>query len=145
MFFNGNYPCTLDSKGRVSLPARFRKVLGQEDHAIVYLLPGAEEGSILIYPEEAWLKIVEVLRELPKDENSAALRAYAGAQSYDTEVDRQGRIMISKVLVEDVRISKDLVVAGGLDKMVLWNAEAFAAQKDKERATFQKLANSVIL
>ncbi len=144
IYFIGTYPCTMDAKGRVSLPAKFRKVLGQEDNAQVFLLPGDQEGSIFIYPSEVWLKLVEALRQLPKDANSAALKAYAGAQSYDAEVDRQGRIGIPKVLLEEAKVNRELLFVGALDKMVLWDAAAFTAHKDKVRPVFQHLANSVM-
>jgi MraZ protein len=143
-YFIGTYPCTMDSKGRVSLPAKFRKVLGQEDNVQVYLLPGDQEGSIFIIPTGVWLNLVEALKQLPKDANSAALKAYAGAQSYDVDVDRQGRIMIPRVLMEEAKVSREFLIVGALEKMVLWDAAAFAAHKDKVRARFQEMANSVM-
>jgi len=143
-YFIGTYPCTMDAKGRVSLPAKFRKVLGQEDNVPVYLLPGDQEGSIFIISSGGWLALVEALKQLPKDANSAALKAYAGAQSYEADVDRQGRIGIPKVLLEEAKVSRELLIVGALEKMVLWDGAAFAAHKDRVRASFQQLANSVI-
>jgi len=143
-YFIGTYSCTMDAKGRVSLPAKFRKVLGQNTNAQVYLLPGDQEGSIFIIPTEVWQNLVEALKQLPKDANSAALKAYAGAQSYDVDVDRQGRIMIPKVLMEEAKVSRELLIVGALEKMVLWDAVAFTTHKDKLRAAFQQLANSVM-
>jgi MraZ protein len=143
-YFNGTYPCTMDAKGRVSLPAKFRKVLGQDDNVQVYLLPGDQEGSIFILPASVWQSLVEALKQLPKDANSAALKAYAGAQSYDVDVDRQGRIMIPKVLMEEAKVTQEFLIAGALDKMVLWDGKAFEAHKENEKDAFQKLVTSVM-
>lgn len=144
VYFTGTHPCTMDSKGRVSLPAKFRKVLGQEDSAQVYLLPGDQEGSIFILPTSVWLSLVEVLKQLPKDANSAALKAYAGAQSYEVDMDRQGRIMIPRVLMEEARVGREFLIVGALEKMVLWDTSAFKQHKETTKSKFQELATSVM-
>ena len=123
--FLGSYLYQVDEKGRVTLPAAFRK--GREELA-PFVLIQVHDDALTIYPEENWLEVEVRLREHAR-RNPRARHFALGLTSNATVLtpDRQGRILIPERLRERVGIEDEVQLVGALDKIEVWNPERFDA------------------
>ncbi len=115
--FLGEYTHSLDDKGRLTIPAKFREQLAAG--LVVTRNPG--ERCLLLMPQAEWTAVAEKISALPlTDPRSALLRRAIFSAAEDLTPDKQGRILISQRLREYAQIESDIVIAG-LDKFVeLW-------------------------
>lgn len=124
MQFLGEFEHTIDAKGRVILPAKFRDQL--EEGAVI---AKTREGCLAVYPPDEWEQVATRNRELMRqgiEERAVARSLFAGA----TEVspDRQGRVPIPQNLREYADLDKDVVVTGAFTHIEIWNAAQWADQ-----------------
>jgi MraZ protein len=117
--FMGEYNHTVDVKGRLIIPAKFRDSLGEE-----FVVSKGLDGCLFIHGNNEWQKFVDKLLELPsgkKDARQFARYFLAGAEN--VTVDKQGRILISEVLRTDAKIDKDVVVIGVGSRIEIWSRD----------------------
>jgi MraZ protein len=118
--FLGEYSHTLDEKGRLTLPARFREQFSQG--AVV---TRGLDGCLFIFTYETWKKFTEILSEkLPFTMKSArdfSRFFFAGAQ--DVVPDRQGRILIPPFLRDYAGLQEDVTIIGANTRLELWNPD----------------------
>jgi MraZ protein len=121
--FLGTYEHTVDAKGRLAVPARFRDLLGEG--AVV--TRGAER-CLVIYPEPAWTSLRSSIDNLPmSDPNARAFRRFMFAEAATIELDGQGRILLPARLREYAGIERAAVVVG-MDRTVeIWSESGWAA------------------
>ncbi len=123
--FLGSYLYQVDEKGRVTLPAAFRK--GRDEFA-PFVLIHVHEDALTLYPEENWLEVEVRLREHAR--RTPRARHFALGLTANATVltpDRQGRILIPERLRERVGITDEAQLVGALDKIEIWNPERFDA------------------
>jgi MraZ protein len=122
MFF-GEYEHSLDDKSRITLPARFRESF---DTGVV--LARGLEKQVDVYPRDGWLVTVEArLAELdPLSREARDLRRFFYAGMADTELDKQGRVLVPPALVRHASLGKDVVIAGVYDHLEIWEREAWS-------------------
>lgn len=124
--FIGEYNHTIDAKGRLIVPAKFREKLGEE-----FVVTKGLDGCLFVYPNEEWRAIEEKFRTTPlttKDARKFSRFFFAGAAS--CEVDKQGRILLPSVLREFAGLEKDVVLAGVLNRVEIWSKERWSAEGD---------------
>ena len=117
--FMGEYNHTIDAKGRLIVPAKFREALGDE-----FVVTKGLDGCLFIYSKEEWANIEEKFRNTPlttKDARKFSRFFFAGAAT--CELDRQGRILIPPVLREFAGLKRDVVLAGVFNKIEIWSKE----------------------
>ena len=114
--FMGTYGHSIDAKGRVIVPAKFREVLG--DSFVVTL---GLDGCLFVYPEEEWEDFVKQLKELPGSKEARKLQRYFMAGAAPCDVDKQGRVLIPSSLREKVGLDKDVVFVGVMSKIEIWS------------------------
>ncbi|MBW7885917.1 MAG: division/cell wall cluster transcriptional repressor MraZ [Caldilineaceae bacterium] len=116
--FLGEYTHTLDSKGRLTIPAKFRNALA--NGLVVTRNPA--EGCLLVFPQNEWEKLAEKVSALPlTDPRSAAFRRAVFSAAEDLQPDGQGRILLSQRLRDHAKIESDVVIAGMNKFIELWN------------------------
>ncbi|NMA65659.1 MAG: division/cell wall cluster transcriptional repressor MraZ [Clostridiaceae bacterium] len=116
----GKYTNTLDTKGRVFVPAAFRSDLGER----FVLTRGSEEKSLYIYPMEEWENFVKKLQQLPTSKkNSRAIIRHFCANATNCAMDSQGRILIPQELRDKAELQKEVVFIGTVNKIEVWSAE----------------------
>lgn len=120
--FMGEYNHTIDAKGRVIVPAKFREELGEE-----FVLTLGLDGCLFVYPNEEWENFVNKLRELPGNKEARQLQRYFMAGAVTCEVDKQGRILIPSKLREKAELLKDVVFVGVVGKIEVWSKERWEA------------------
>ena len=122
--FMGEYNHTVDQKGRVIVPSRFREQLGEE-----FVVTKGLDQCLYLYPKEEWEHIEEQFQEVPlikKEAREFARFFFAGAAT--CEIDKQGRALIPQVLRDYAKITKDLVSAGVMNKVEIWSKERWEQQ-----------------
>ena len=123
--FMGTDGHSIDAKGRVIVPAKFREVLG--DSFVVTL---GLDGCLFVYPEEEWEDFVKQLKELPGSKEARKLQRYFMAGAAPCDVDKQGRVLIPSSLREKVGLDKDVVFVGVMSKIEIWSKERWEDNND---------------
>ena len=136
--FRGSFEHTLDTKGRLSIPAKFREVLlGKGDDRIVITNFVVDSTRCLdIYPLDEWLRFEEEIRKKPRfDRRMVSFQNYYLGGAGECVVDKQGRILIPPLLRQYANLKRDVVLVSALDKFRVWDKEAwkkvFAEAEDK--------------
>ena len=117
--FMGEYNHTIDAKGRMIVPSKFREQLGNE-----FVVTKGLDGCLFVYPNEEWHNIEEKFRTVPlttKDARKFSRFFFAGAAT--CELDKQGRILIPPVLREFADLQKDVVSVGVLNRIEIWSKD----------------------
>lgn len=125
--FMGTYDHSIDTKGRVIVPAKFREPLG--DSFVVTL---GLDGCLFGYPEEEWMDFVKQLKELPGTKEARKLQRYFMAGAAPCDVDKQGRILIPSKLREAAGLEKDIVFVGVMSKIEIWSKARWDENDDFE-------------
>ena len=125
--FVSTHKTSLDSKGRVSVPASFRHALG--GGARVFLWPASDGSPCLEGGGEALMATYRqtLARMSPNDPARRAFMHAIFTRSADMKMDDTGRISIPKALLEAAGIEKDLIFAGSLDRFHVWEPDRYAA------------------
>ena len=137
--FMGEYNHTLDEKGRLIIPSRFREELGNE-----FVVTKGLDGCLFAYANDEWQVLEDKLRALPltnKDARAFARFMLAGAAQ--VEIDKQGRILLPQVLRTFAGLNKDVVLLGIASRIEIWNRdkwEAAALEADGEELA-EKMEN----
>lgn len=116
--FIGEYLHTIDAKGRMIIPAKFREKLGEE-----FVVTLGLDGCLFLYPNEEWMSFVSELKNLPGSKEARQLQRYFMAGASECEMDKQGRILIPPKLREHGALLKDIVFVGVLSKVEIWSKE----------------------
>jgi MraZ protein len=121
----GEYEHALDDKNRLTLPAKFREAFAQG----VFVAKGIDP-CLLVYPPGQWESFVgDALGALsPFSREARQMSRFMFAGASDTELDRQGRIMIPQPLVEHANLGREVVVAGVRDHLEIWDRAAWREQ-----------------
>ena len=127
--FIGQYRHTIDSKGRFSIPVRFRDILKEryEDRLIV---TSDVDQCLVAYPLEEWRAITEKVRKLPTQQKEVKdwLRVFY-SRAVECELDRHGRILIPPPLRENAKLNREIILLGMFSKIEVWD---FKRWKEKE-------------
>ncbi len=117
VMFMGEYNHTIDAKGRLIVPSKFRELLGNG-----FVVTKGLDGCLFVYPNEEWATIEEKFRSIPlttKDARKFSRFFFAGAAS--CELDRQGRVLLPQTLRDYAGLQKDVVLAGVLGRIEIWD------------------------
>jgi len=114
----GEYNHTIDAKGRIIVPSKFREALGDE-----FVVTGGLDGCLFVYPTDEWMEFIAQLKNLPGSKDARQLQRYFMAGAASCEVDKQGRILIPNKLRESAALEKDIVFVGVLNKIEIWSKE----------------------
>lgn len=145
MFF-GEYKHSLDDKGRLTLPAKFR-----EDLARGLTIVRGEEYCLLAYPEESWIRRrdEELERYRGTRANRDIARAILGGADDSLRLDKSGRVLIKDYLRDYARLEleKEVMIVGLGDVIELWNEEGWieARQRGLDRIANRDEADPVLL
>ncbi len=130
--FKGQAEYSVDSKGRIAIPARMRNALRPEANNSFTITRGFEQ-CILLFPMDEWER---------REAEIARLNTYRSeARSFvrtimrwadETKMDGQGRIVVPKNLIEFAGLESAVLIIGVLDRIEIWNPKTFAAQAEQE-------------
>ena len=147
--FTGEYSYSIDAKGRVNIPAKFRLSLAPENDQTFVITRGIDL-CIWVYPLTAWQIIEDDLKDLSAISriNRSFIRntvRYASSVAFD----KQGRIMLSTNLLDYAQLKKDALIIGMVNKIEIWDPKVLA-KVDKQNlemdsSEYDELADKIIL
>ena len=115
--FLGEYEHSLDAKGRMAIPARFRALLGEG----AYMTRGFDK-CLVIYPPDVWRSFAERLDALPTTQPAAStMKRFIFAGATECEFDKQGRVLIPASLRSYAELSETAVVVGQYSRIEVWD------------------------
>ena len=120
--FKGEFNHSIDAKGRVILPAKFREQLGEE-----FVMTVGLDGCLFIYPNDEWEIFAEQLRSLPGNKDGRQLQRFFYSNATTCEIDKQGRVLIPAKLRSAAALEKDIVFLGIENKIEVWSRERWDA------------------
>lgn len=134
--FRGQYEHTMDSKGRVSLPARYREVLAEMDvegqNADRVILTRNFENSLELYPYDKWLNFEQRVRELPQfDPNVQRIKKVLVAGAVEVSLDSHGRILVPQPMRQFAGLEREVTWVGQLDTVQLWAKNRWSEAVDQ--------------
>lgn len=136
----GEYHHSIDNKGRMIVPAKFREKLGES-----FILTRGLDQCLFVYPQDEWNILEEKLKTLPltkKDARAFTRFFFSGAT--ECEVDKQGRINISTPLINYAKLEKDCVVVGVTNRLEIWSKDIWEQYVLEAEDSFGELAENMI-
>jgi MraZ protein len=132
----GEYQHSIDGKGRVILPAKFREELGENCIATKGL-----EKCLFVYPKQEWSTIESKLKQLPlaKAEARAFVRFFFSGAA-ELECDKQGRVLVPANLRDYATLDKDIVIIGVLNRIEIWDKTAWEEYNNQIGPTVNDIA-----
>lgn len=133
--FRGNHPTRVDEKGRLKLPAEFKRLIDEQYGPQFYIT--SKDGRVAeIYPLQEWEKIEEKLAKIPNF--NPAKKKYLDRVNYYgqmAEIDAQGRVLLPQILRESAQVMGDVVVFGMQTYLKVTNHDAFRLDLDQNPLT----------
>lgn len=119
--YKGKFTHTIDTKGRLIVPSKFREQLGD-----AFVVTKGADGCLVVYDQTGWEKFEQSLQELPINRKEVRFLArFFLSGAADVEVDKQGRILIPQDLREFAKLEKDVYLVGMADKIEIWDKSEF--------------------
>ena len=131
--FKGTYRHRIDAKGRLPVPAAFRRLLAESGKSAVVVT--VLDQCLAAYPSHEWSRVESQLAALPPFSKPVkALSRLLSSRAVDCPLDVQGRILLPAALRAAARLGREAVVAGVLNRFEIWEPEAWASfLADSER------------
>jgi MraZ protein len=129
--FRGSFEHSVDSKGRVSVPSKFRDIIADRyDGRLVMTMDF--DRCLTVYPLEEWEKLEEKIKTLPmmQKEVKEFMRFFFSSAT-ECELDKQGRILIPPIHRERAGITKSVMLVGIINKIEIWDAGAWEARNSQ--------------
>lgn len=137
--FIGEYRFSMDAKGRVSIPTKFREELGE----VFYVTKGFDT-CLFVYSEKEWQEFrqkLEAARLSSKD--SRKIQRFFLASSTECSLDKQGRVLLSAPQREYAGIDKELVIIGVSNRLEIWAEDAWRQYVENEETDITSLADTM--
>ena len=137
--FIGEFQHTIDAKGRLIMPARFRDELGD-----TFVLTKGLDNCLFIYPKTEWQVVQTKLKALPltnKDARAFVRFFFSGAS--ECEADKQGRVLIPSNLREHAGLERDVVVIGVANRAEIWSKELWNAYNSNPNLSYDEIAEKM--
>ena len=138
MFF-GRFEHTLDDKGRLTIPAKYRNIL-----ATGVVITRGLDRCLYVYPSSEWGQISERIKQLSQMKKSArSFVRFLFAEAIDCIPDKQGRVLIPAYLREHANLSDEVIVAGSHDRLEIWNPDAYQEENSRLQQDADALAEQL--
>lgn len=138
--FMGAFSHSIDTKGRLIIPSKFRDELGE-----TFVVTRGLDHCLFVYPMSEWQRIEEKLKTLPftkKDARAFTRFFFSGAS--ECTLDKQGRASISQVLRDYAGLKKDCVVIGVSTRLEVWDEEAWGTYCTTSGESFDEISESLL-
>lgn len=140
LMFIGEYKHSLDEKGRVALPAKFRFSMQKG----LVITRGLLDKCLFVYPMDEWEKLASKLSSMPiAQANSLAFTRLMLAGAMDVGLDSQGRMLLPDYLRKYAELKKDVVIAGLYNRLEIWDQEAWEAYRANAEKNSSEIAEKL--
>lgn len=142
--FKGQAEYSVDTKGRMAIPAKMRNVLNPEAKSTFTVTRGFEK-CIFLYPLDRWMEMEEEIGSLSTyDREARAFTRRIMMWAEEVTLDGQGRIRLPEALIEFAGIDDKSLVLGAYDRIEIWNPEVFEQYLNEETDDYETLAERVM-
>lgn len=125
--FMGQYEHTIDTKGRIIIPAKYRSELGD-----TFVITKGLDGCLFIYPSQEWQDFVDKLRALSSSQNTRRIQRQFLSKAMEVTPDKQGRILIPGILRESASLEKDVIFLGMMNRIEVWDKSRLKEEEELE-------------
>lgn len=144
LMFRGQFTYSMDSKGRIAIPAKLRKHISAEANETFVMTRGLS-NCIDLYPLDEWQRIEQKLLELNsfQPDDARFIRMFVQFAAEDV-MDVQSRIMIPSTLISYARIEKEVLILGALKKIEIWNPKVYEEYLNQSPQSYEEIAAKVM-
>ncbi|SNS24659.1 MraZ protein [Anaerovirgula multivorans] len=134
--FIGEYNHSVDTKGRLSIPSKFRDELGEN-----FIVTKGMDNCLFVYPIDEWKVLENKLKQLPMTNRDArAFVRFFFAGATECEFDNQGRIRIPTNLREHALLEKEAVIIGVATRLEIWSLEQWNQYNNDANLSYDEIA-----
>lgn len=138
--FLGEYQHSIDEKGRIIVPSKFRDSLGPQ-----FVVTRGLDHCLFVYPKDEWAALEQKLKTLPLMKSDArAFTRFFFSGATECELDKQGRVNIPNNLREYAKLDKDCVVIGVSNRVEIWSKAAWEGYFTESEETFNEIAEKLV-
>ncbi|TFE00239.1 division/cell wall cluster transcriptional repressor MraZ [Jeotgalibacillus salarius] len=138
--FMGEYQHSIDTKGRIIVPAKYREHVKD-----LFVITRGLDQCLFGYPMDEWRRLEEKVRSLPvtkKDARAFARFFFSGA--VECEIDKQGRINLPKNLIDYAKIDKECMIIGVSSRIEIWDKAVWNDYLSESEESFAEIAENLI-
>ncbi len=137
--FMGEYSHTIDTKGRLIIPSKFREELGE-----TFVVTKGLDGCLFVFSDEEWKAFEIKLKSLPlTNKNARQFARFFVAGATPCELDKQGRILLPATLREFAGLEKDVVLTGMLNRIEIWSKEKWNENNSLDDVAMDEIAEQM--
>lgn len=125
--FMGRFEHSIDAKGRVIIPAKYREDLGDS-----FVVTRGLDGCLYLYPQEEWSEFVAKLQGLPSNQNTRKIQRQFLSKAMEVTLDKQGRILVPVLLRTSAGLEKDVVFVGMMNRVEVWDKDRLMEEELQE-------------
>lgn len=122
--FRGRYDFSIDEKGRINIPSKFRKLLSPEAED-TFVVSRAPDGCLWAYPKNEWEKFEDSLEKMPVSREVNKFQRALQNTLNDSTLDKQGRISLTALQMKIAGINKNVTIIGRGGYLEIWDTERF--------------------
>lgn len=138
--FMGEFQHSIDEKGRMIIPAKFRESLGAN-----FVVTRGLDQCLFAYPMEEWTLLEQKLKALPLMKSDArAFTRFFFSGATECELDKQGRVNLPNTLVEHAKLSKECIVLGVSNRVEIWSKELWEGYFQQSEQSFNEIAEKLV-
>ena len=136
--YTGEYNHTIDTKGRMIVPSKFREALGES-----FMITRGVGHCLAIYDMTEWNEYISKLRALPGNAEAKKMIRFIVAGAIEAEIDKQGRILVPANLREWAGLDKDVVLAGMIGHIEVWNKAKWEEQTSYDNISIEEIEQNM--
>ncbi|MFA5095023.1 MAG: division/cell wall cluster transcriptional repressor MraZ [Candidatus Omnitrophota bacterium] len=142
--FYGEYEHTIDKKGRIIIPSKFRDFFKEYEIKKIYVTRGLDK-CLFLFTEDEWKAQESKFKSIPftKSESRKFNRLYFSG-AVQAEYDAQGRILLPKYLKDFAEIKRDIVVIGVSNRIEIWSKEVWRNYYEGSKGSYEEIAESLM-
>lgn len=123
--FAGSHLLTIDDKGRLAIPARFRQQLA-DDYGQQVFMTRAHKPCVEIYPASVFKSVAEQIQNLSDGNAADLLKEVFIGHAVETEIDKQGRVLLPQILRRHAHLEASAVLVGQINRFDIWSENVWA-------------------
>jgi len=142
--FKGQFTYSIDSKSRISIPAKLRKHISPDANDTIVMTKGLS-SCIDLYPLDEWQKIEDKLLKLNQfqPDDLRFIRMFV-QYAHEDSMDSQSRILVPQMLIEYANIKKEVLIIGALRKIEVWNPNIYNDYLKQSPLSYEEIASKVM-
>ena len=138
--FMGEYQHSIDDKGRLTIPSKFRENLGPQ-----FIVTRGLDNCLFVYPMSEWSVLEQKLKSLPLMKSDArAFSRFFFSGATECELDKQGRVNLPNHLCEYAKLDKDCVVIGVSNRVEVWSKASWEGYTQQSEEAFNEIAEKLV-